>query len=163
MANICKVRIGEKRPDFCRSPPEHAQRFLCDFEELTGTVRDDTSNVVVLYWPRVTGPAFSQERLRQGLGKAQFAVVCYREEVHVPGRAPDQAEGGQRATPDDHDLNVAATRLQLIGQRAEQNAGRLISDLRVSERELGRLAPGRQAPQERVTRGDGAVSCLAGG
>ena len=75
-----------------------------------------------------------QERLRQRLGEAQFAVVGYREQVHVPGRAPDEAQSGQRGTADDHDLNVAAQRLQLIGQRIEQQADRLISDLHVPER-----------------------------
>jgi hypothetical protein len=58
-----------------------------------------------------------QEWLRQRVGEVQFAVVGYREEIHVPGRAPDEAKCGQRGTADDHNLNVAAQRLQLIGQR----------------------------------------------
>jgi hypothetical protein len=41
-------------------------------------------------------------------GEAQFAILGYREEIHVPGRALDEAEGGQRGAADDHDLNVAA-------------------------------------------------------
>ena len=56
-----------------------------------------------------------QEGLRQRLSEAQFAILGYREEIHVPGRAPDEAEGSQRGTTDDHDLNMTAERLQLIG------------------------------------------------
>ena len=41
-----------------------------------------------------------------------------KEEVHVPCRAPDEAECGQRGTTFDHDLSMTAERLQLIGQRA---------------------------------------------
>jgi hypothetical protein len=69
--------------------------------------------------------------LRQRFGEAQFAILGYREEIYVPGRAPDKAEGGQRGTTDDHDLNMAAERLQLIGQRAEQQVDRLICDLHI--------------------------------
>jgi hypothetical protein len=61
----------------------------------------------------------------------QFTVLGYREEIYVSGRAPDEAEGGQRGTTDDHDLNVTAEHLQLIGQRAEQQVDGLISDLHV--------------------------------
>jgi hypothetical protein len=69
----------------------------------------------------------------QRFGEAQFAILGYREEIHVSGRAPDEAESSQRGTTDDHDLNPAAKRLQLIGQRAEQEVNRVISDLHVSE------------------------------
>ena len=41
-----------------------------------------------------------------GTAEAQLAIVCYRQEIHVPGRALDQAEGSQRGTPDDHHLNL---------------------------------------------------------
>ena len=74
-----------------------------------------------------------QEWLRQRLGEAQFAVVGYREDIHIPSGAPDEAKCRQRGTADDHDLNVAAQRLQLITQRTEQQADRLVSDLHVSE------------------------------
>ena len=88
-------------------------------------------------WPRVqpvlgqsevccdSGPC-GQQGWRQGLGEAQFAILGYREDVHVPGRAPDEAECGQRGTTDDHDLSMTAERLQLIGQRAEQQVDRLV-------------------------------------
>ena len=69
--------------------------------------------------------------MRQRFGEAQFAILGYREEIYVPGRAPDKAEGGQRGTTDDHDLSAAAERLQLIGQCAEQNVDCLICDLHV--------------------------------
>ena len=75
----------------------------------------------------------SQEYLRQRLGEAQFAVVGYRDDIHISGRAPDEAEGGQRRTADDHNLSAAAQRLQLICQRAEQHADRLITDLHTSK------------------------------
>lgn len=75
-----------------------------------------------------------QEWLRQWLGEAQFAVVGYREEIHIPGRTPDQAECRQSGTADDHDLKVAAQHLQLIVQRPEQQADRRISDLHILER-----------------------------
>lgn len=85
---------------------------------------------------RSAGPAFSQ---------AQFAVLGYREEVYVPGGAPDEAEGGQRGTADDHYLNRAAEHLQLVGQRAEEHADRLVSDLHtliISERDVEHLESG---------------------
>ena len=98
---------------------------------------------------RSVGPAFSQFSASpksaataaraarrdggKGFGEAQFAILGYREEVHVPGRAPDEAECGQRGTTDDHDLNMTAERLQLIGQRAEQQVDRLVSDLHIPE------------------------------
>jgi hypothetical protein len=71
--------------------------------------------------------------LWQRFGTAQFAVFGYREEIYISGRAPDEAEGGQRGTTDNHDLNVAAERLQLIGQRAEQQADRLRGDVHIPE------------------------------
>jgi len=37
-----------------------------------------------------------QEGLRQRFSEAQFAILGYREEIYVPGRAPDKAEGGTR-------------------------------------------------------------------
>jgi hypothetical protein len=46
----------------------------------------------------------------------------------------ERAKCGRRGTADNHDLHMAAQRLQLIGQRPEQQADRLISDLNVSER-----------------------------
>jgi hypothetical protein len=72
---------------------------------------------------RSVGPAFSQssaspksaatiaraaqEGPRQRFGEAQFAILGYREKIYVSGRASDEAEGGQRGTPDYHELNVA--------------------------------------------------------
>src|SRR5579859_313730 len=41
-----------------------------------------------------------QEGLRQRFGRAQFAILGYGEEIHVSGRTPDEAEGGQRGTTD---------------------------------------------------------------
>jgi hypothetical protein len=75
----------------------------------------------------------SQEGWWQRFGEAQLAIFGYREEIYVSGRTPDEAEGGQRGTTDDDDLNTAVERLQLIGQRAEQQADGLVSDLHVSE------------------------------
>jgi hypothetical protein len=77
-------------------------------------------------WPRVQpvlgeaevrchSRSCGQERFWQRFSEAQFAVVGYREEVHVPGRTFDEAKCGQGRTTDDHDLNVTAERLQLIG------------------------------------------------
>ena len=43
-----------------------------------------------------------------------------KEKVHVPCRAPDEAECGQRGHLLTYDLSMTAERLQLIGQRAEQ-------------------------------------------
>lgn len=72
-----------------------------------------------------------QEGPWQRLGWAQLAILGYCEDIYVPGRTPDKAEGGWRGTTDDHDLNVTAGRLQLIGKRAEQRVNRLVSDLHV--------------------------------
>jgi hypothetical protein len=82
-------------------------------------------------WPRVQpgvgqtevrrdGRPRGQESLWQRFGTTQLPILGYREEIHVSGRAPDQAESGQRGSTDDHDLNMTAKRPQLISQRGEQ-------------------------------------------
>jgi hypothetical protein len=53
----------------------------------------------------------------QRFGKPQFAVLGYRKEIYISGRALDESEGSQCRTTDDHDLKVTAKRPQLIGQR----------------------------------------------
>ena len=60
------------------------------------------------------------------MGRAQFAVDGDRQEIHVPGRTLDETKGGQRGTPYDHDLNLTAEYLQLIGQRGKERVDRLV-------------------------------------
>jgi hypothetical protein len=71
--------------------------------------------------------------LRERFRQAKFAVLGYREEVYVSGRTLNEAQGGQGGTTDDHNLNEIAERLQLIGERAEQQVDCLVSDLHLSE------------------------------
>jgi hypothetical protein len=51
-----------------------------------------------------------QEDSWQRFGKPQFAVLGYREEVYISGRALDESEGSQCRTTDDHDFKVTAER-----------------------------------------------------
>jgi hypothetical protein len=61
----------------------------------------------------------------------QLAVLGYRQDIHVSGRPPDKAQGRESGTTYDHDLDMTADRLQLIGQRAKQQVNRLVGDLHV--------------------------------
>ena len=70
-----------------------------------------------------------QEDLRKRFSEAQFAVLGDCKEIYVSGRAPDQAEGTERGTAYDHDLNLTAEYLQLIGQRGKERVDRLVGDL----------------------------------
>jgi hypothetical protein len=103
-----------------RQPPSEQIRWPC------------VQPVLIQAEVRSDSRSCGQERFWQRLGRAQFAVDGDRQEIHVPGRTLDETKGGQRGTPYDHDLNLTAERLQLIGQRAEQQIDRLVSDLHMS-------------------------------
>jgi hypothetical protein len=85
--------------------------------------------------PKSAATAARAARSASGNGSAgaQLAIDGYRQEIHISGRTLDEAAGGQRGTSYDHDLNLTAERLQLIGQRAEQQIDRLVSDLHTLE------------------------------